>query len=138
MRKKLKDAKTKRVKAMLVSAIMGMTIPIISVFGSTSVSKDYNYGYNINAYLHVYLDFLEGPLLFKDKVWCNIGIYGSEGACTGTIYDLGTDEEDIVIGKPLSYKNMSDSYTETKAGYGGNYAYASATYGINSFFLMTK
>ncbi len=137
MRKKLSGMKRKRVGALLATLMLGTSIPIINAFAS-SASKDFAYGNNIDAYLHTYVDFLEGPLWITDKVWCNISLNGPEAACTEGIYTLATNKNIVVSKIHLSYRNLSDSYTEKSEGYGGSYAYLEGTYGSKNFYLRTK
>lgn len=137
MRKKLISAGKKRVRVMLATLVMGVSISLLPVYASSAVSKNFPYGNNINAYLHAYVDFLEGPLWVTDKVWCNISLNGTEAGCTRATYKLATDKKVIKAKGVLSYENEKDSYTKKSAGYGGSYAYVEGVY-AKYFYLNTK
>lgn len=137
MRKKLISAGKKRVRVMLATLVMGVSVSLLPVYASSPASKDFPYGNNINAYLHTYVSFLEGTLWITDKVWCNMSLNGTDAACTKATYKLCTDKKTISSNCTLSYKNLSDSYTKKSAGYGGSYAYVEGVY-AKYFYVNSK
>lgn len=97
---------------MLCSSVMAM---------AASVSKSYDYGNGINAKVHGYVDFLEGPLTIEDRVYYNAGIAGSQSSKCTVAYSIIVDNKTKSSGT-LDKNKSSVSVSGMKVGYGHEYA----------------
>lgn len=123
----------KRVGVLLGAVLLAASIPMSAVMAKgRTKTVDHKDG---QAYLYMYLDFQEAPLWLRDKIWCNIGLYGKDWAATSTKYILKSDTKNIKAGVKLYYGNQSDKYDGLKAGYGGSYAKVSGKYGKTDYSL---
>lgn len=79
----------------------------------------------LNAKMHGYVDFLEGPLTIADKVYYNGSVYGSDAYLitnrTNNYVQAGTNKKKLI--KKYVYYGHSVSASGAKCGYGGSYAY---------------
>lgn len=137
MRKEIKSMKRRRITALISSVMIAASATFVTAFASSAVSKDFYYSNNIDAYVHGYVDFLEGSFIFEDKVWCNVSLNGPDRACVSAYYTLETNKK-VVEKCELSYRNLGDSYIERKVGYGGSYAKLTVLYDGKKGILKTK
>lgn len=79
----------------------------------------------LNAKMHGYIDFLEGPLTIADKVYYNGSVFGKEAYLItnkeGGYVQAGTNKKDLP--KKYVYYGHAISVSGAKCGYGGSYAY---------------
>lgn len=80
----------------------------------------------LNAMMHGYIDFLEGPLTIADKVYYNGKVSGSDADKIVKREDknyvqAGTDKKDLT--KKVVYYNHPVEVSGAKCGYGGSYGY---------------
>lgn len=79
----------------------------------------------INAKMHGYVDFLEGPLNIADKVYYNSSVYGSDAYMitnrSGNYVQASTDKKKLT--KKYVYYGHPISISGAKCGHGGSRAY---------------
>lgn len=137
MRKEMKSMKRRRIAALISSVMVTVSATFVTAFASSAVSRNFYYSNNIDAYVHGYVDFLEGPLWITDKVWCTASLEGPDWPCVSAEYTLRTDKT-FIAHSTLSYKNRKDSFEEKSAGHGGSYAVLKIQYDNKEVTLKTK
>lgn len=137
MRREMRSMKRRRIAALVSSVMLAASATFVTAFASSAVSGNFYYSNNIDAYVHGYVDFLEGPLWFTDKVWCTASLEGPDWPCVSAVYTLRTDKT-LVIQSTLNYRNRKDSYEEKSAGHGGRYAVLKIQYDNKQVTLKTK
>lgn len=80
----------------------------------------------INAKMHGYIDFVEGPLWITDKVYYNGSVWGKDAYLITNRADdnyvqAGTNKKNLA--KKYVYYGHSVSVSKASCGYGGSYAY---------------
>lgn len=110
--KKKRTIFTLALTLMLFSSVVAM---------AASVSNTYNYGKNIDATVHGYIDFLEGPLTIEDKVYYNAAIIGTEKSKCTVAYSIIVDNS-IKSQGVLDKNKYNVSVTDLKVGYDHEYA----------------
>lgn len=88
---------------------------------AASAEKTWDYGSNINATVHGYIDFLEGPLTIEDKVYYNAAIIGTEKSKCTVAYSVIVDNS-VKSQGVLDKNKYSVLVTDLKVGYGHEYA----------------
>ena len=127
--------KKKRITALIISLVLS-SATILTVFASTQKSENFYYSNNIDAYVHGYIDFYAGPLLFQDQIWCNVGLYGPDRDCVSAKIIIKKDTTVVKRGD-LSYKVKSYSCKEKKVGWGGKNASLTVLYDGKKGVLTT-
>ena len=128
--------KKKRFTALIISLVLS-SATILTVFASTEKSENFYYSNNIDAYVHGYIDFYAGPLLFQDQIWCNVGLYGPDQDCVSAFIVIRKNTDVIKQGR-LSYRSKSYSCKGKKVGWGGDYASLTVHYDGKIGMITTK
>ncbi len=63
----------KKKRTILVAALTFMLFSSVVAMAAAK-NQTYSYGSNINASVHGFISFVEGPLVMRDKVYYNAGI----------------------------------------------------------------
>lgn len=103
---------------LLCGTIAGVSTSMASTSHDMSIK-------GLNAKMHGYIDFLEGPLWIADKVYYNGSVSGKEAylitSNSGGYVQAGTNKKDLK--KKYVYYGNAVSVSGANCGYGGSYAY---------------
>ena len=95
----IRDFKESEDKIMKKKRMILLAALSLMIFGSTTAmaafkSATYKYGNNVDATVHGFIDFIEGPLTIQDKVNYNVAISGTQRSKCTVAYEVevGGDE----------------------------------------------
>lgn len=108
-------------KRTILVAVLTLMIFSSVVAMAAAKSQTYSYGNKINASVHGFISFVEGPLVIQDKVYYNAAITGAQRAKCTAGYSVIVDNS-IVAQGDLDKHCYSVSVSDKPVGYGHEYA----------------
>ena len=110
----------KKKRTILVAALTFMLFSSVVAMAAAK-NQTYSYGSNINASVHGFISFVEGPLVMRDKVYYNAAITGAQRSKCTVAYSVIVDNSVVAYGV-LDKNKYSVSVSDKAVGYGHEYA----------------